>query len=453
MDGLRPGNHRINFNACCNYHGNLRHINNFYKPTFLFYCYMKKSGLNGKTIAVGITGGIACYKVLSLIKELRKNGAKVQVIMTEAATHLADIRDFEKASGNEVHTNLFHPKVNFVEYIKKNKPINHISIADAADLFLICPATANVIGKIANGISDDLLTTSITATIAPVVICPAMNVKMWKNPITQENVLKLRKLNYHFVEPEYGELACGYKGIGRLARADKIIERIGLLIKQRNDLKGKKILVTAGATFEEIDPVRIITNKSSGKMGIRIAEQAFLRGAEVLLLRGHNSAESHYNLNEEKFSTVKDLSGKIRKNLKNFHIAIHAAAVSDFEVNNKTDKKIKSNKELHLELTPTTKILENIKKLNKKIFLVGFKAEVGLNEKELVDSAYNLLKSAGADLIVANDVGKKNVGFDVDTNEVFIVDKKKKVNHIGLSDKRVVADRVLDSIADKIKIK
>ncbi len=412
---------------------------------------MKNLNLNGKTVVIGVTGGIACYKVLGLIKELRRNRADVRVIMTEAATHLANIKDFENASRNEVQTNLFHPGINFAEYIKKNKPINHISLADTADLFLICPATANVIGKIANGISDDLLTTSITATIAPVLICPAMNVKMWKNPITQENVSKLRKLNYHFAEPEYGELACGYKGVGRLAKLDKIVERIELLIKQRNDLKGKKILVTAGATFEEIDPVRVITNKSSGKMGNMIAEQAFLRGADVLLLRGHNSAESRYNLNEEKFSTVNDLFNKIKKNLKDFDIVIHAAAVSDFEINNKINKKIKSDKELHLELAPTTKILENLKKLNKKIFLVGFKAEYNFSKNELVESAYKLLKSSDSDLIVANDVGKKNVGFDVDTNEVFIVDGKKKVEHIELSDKRIVADRLLDRVIKNIK--
>ena len=409
---------------------------------------MKKSNLNGKTIIVGVAGGIACYKVINLIKEFRKNGAHVQVIMTEAATHLADIQDFEKASGNEVHTTLFHPKVNFAEYIKKNIPINHISLADAADLFLICPATANTIGKIANGISDDLLTTSITATIAPVLICPAMNVKMWKNPITLENVSKLRKLNYHFVEPEYGELACGYKGIGRLAKLNKIVERIESLIKQRNNFKGKKILVTAGATFEEIDPVRVITNKSSGKMGNMIAEQAFLRGADVLLLRGHNSAEPYYNLNDKKFSTVKDLFGKIKNNIKNYDIIIHAAAVSDFEVS-KEKRKIKSGRDLHLELTPTTKILEKIKKLKKKIFLVGFKAEYNFSKNKLVKSAYNLLKSSNSDLIVANDVGRENAGFDVDTNEVFIVDAKRKVEHIELSDKRVVADRILDKIISK----
>ena len=278
-----------------------------------------------------------------------------------------------------------------------------------------------------------------------------MNVKMWKNPITQENVSKLRKLNYHFAEPEYGELACGYKGVGRLAKLDKIIDRIELLIRQRSDFKEKKILVTSGATFEEIDPVRVITNKSSGKMGNSIAEQAFLRGADVLLLRGHNSAEPHYNINEEKFTTVDDLFKKIRNNIKNFDIIIHAAAVSDFELDNKSDNKIKSNKELHLELTPTTKILENLKKLNKKIFLAGFKAEYNFSRNALIISAYNLLKSADADLIVANDIGGKNAGFDVDTNEVFVVDKNKKVRHIGLNDKRVVADMLLDIIIKKFQ--
>ena len=177
-------------------------LNKIYKPSFFLNMLMGNSIFRGKTIVIGVTGGIACYKVLHLIKELRKLGSEVHVIMTEASTHLVGIKDFEKASGNEVQTSLFHPKINYIKYIKKNKPIKHISLSDAADLFLVCPATANIIGKIANGIADDLLTTSITATIAPVLICPAMNVKMWKNPIVQENAKKLKKLNYHIVEPE-----------------------------------------------------------------------------------------------------------------------------------------------------------------------------------------------------------------------------------------------------------
>ncbi|MBI1935588.1 bifunctional phosphopantothenoylcysteine decarboxylase/phosphopantothenate--cysteine ligase CoaBC [Candidatus Woesearchaeota archaeon] len=411
---------------------------------------MEKSILINKNVVIGITGGIACYKSIDLIRELRDKGANVHVIMTEHSTHLVGIKDFEKASGNEVQTTLFHPKIDYKDYIKKNKPIKHISLADIADLFLICPATANIIGKIANGIADDLLSTSIIATIAPVLVCPAMNVKMWKNPIVQGNVKKLKNHNYHFAEPEYGELACGYKGVGRLANLKKIIDRIQLLIKQRNDLKRKRILVTSGATFEEIDPVRIITNKSSGKMGTSIAEQAYLRGADVLLLRGYSSVEPNYDINEEKFTTVNDLFDKIKKNIKDMDIMIHCAAVSDFEVNEKKGEKIKSSSELHLELSPTTKIFEHLKKLNKKIFLVGFKAEYKFSKDKLINSAFNLLKSADADLVVANDVGRKNAGFEVDTNEVFVVDRKKKVEHIKLADKRIVGDRLLDIIICKV---
>lgn len=410
---------------------------------------MSESVFSRKKISIGVSSSIACYKVLELVKGLRRLGAEVHVLMTEHSTHLADIMDFEKASGNEVQTCLFHPDISYIEYIKQNRKIRHISLADTSDLFLICPATANIIGKIANGIADDLLTTSVMATIAPVLICPAMNSKMWKNPIVQANVKKLKNSGYHFVEPEYGELACGYKGVGRLANLNAVIERIELLLKYKSGLKGRKVLVTAGATAEEIDPVRVITNKSSGKMGVRIAEQAFLRGADVILLRGNNSVEPDYSVEEHKFSTINDLYTKIKKNIKNADIVIHSAAVSDFLVINKKDAKIKSGRRLSLELAPAAKILEKLKKINKKIFLVGFKAEHKISRKKLIDSAYSLLRKADADLVVVNDVGKRGRGFDAETNEVFIVDKDKKVKHIGLSDKRIVADKLLDIIIGK----
>lgn len=402
--------------------------------------------LKNKNIVIGVTGSIACYKVLDLIGKLRKSSSNVYVIMTKSATKLVDINDFEKISGNEVQTDLFLPNIDYKDYIKKNRPIRHISLADIANLFLICPATANIIGKIANGIADDLLSTSIMATNASVLICPAMNVKMWKNKIMQENVKKLKALNYEFVDPEYGELACGYKGVGRLADLDKIAERIKIAVERRSDLKGKKILVTAGATSEEIDPVRVITNKSSGKMGVYIAEEAFLRGADVTLIRGANSIEPQYHFKDIKIYSVNELFNEIKNNIKNADIIIHAAAVSDFTINNKQNKKIKSNENLHLELTPTTKIFENIKKLNKNIVLVGFKAEYKLDNKKLIDRAYELLKSANADLVVANDVGKEGRGFDAETNEVFIIDKNREVKHLNLADKRVIGNRILDNI-------
>ena len=402
--------------------------------------------LKDKNVVIGVTGGIACYKVLDLIKELRRLKANVYAILTKNSLNLIDKSEFEEATGNKVQTELFEPDINYKDYIKKNKKIKHISLADVADLFLICPATANIIGKIANGIADDLLSTSIMATNAPVLICPAMNVKMWKNPITQENIRKLRKLKYEFIDPEYGTLACGYEGMGRLANLNKITDRIETIIERRNDLKGKKILVTAGATSEEIDPVRVITNKSSGKMGVYIAEQAFLRGADVTLIRGINAVEPQYHFNDIKIYSVRDLFSAIKKNIKNQDVMIHAAAVSDFTINNKADNKIKSNENLYLELTPTTKIFENIKKIKENILLIGFKAEYNVSKKILVDRAYQLLKDANADFVVANDVGKKDRGFDTETNEVFVVDKNKRVKHLKLADKRVIGCEILDEI-------
>jgi len=402
--------------------------------------------LKNKNIVIGVTGGIACYKDLDLIKKLRKSQSNVYIIMTKSATKFIDVKDFEKASGNKVQVEMFDPKVNYKAYIKKNKPIKHISLADIADMFLICPATANIIGKIANGIADDLLSTSIMATNAPVLICPAMNVKMWKNPITQENIKKLRRFRYEFIDPEYGELACGYKGMGRLAHLDKILKRIESTINRRSDLAGKKILITAGATSEEIDPVRIVTNKSSGKMGVYLAEDAFLRGADVTLIRGIHAVEPQYHLKDIRINTVKDLFNAIKKNIKNKDIMIHAAAVSDFTINNKAKNKIKSSDNMHLELTPTTKIFENIKKIKKNIVLIGFKAEYRVSKRELINRSYELLKSANADLVVANDVGKKDRGFDTETNEVFVVDKNKKVKHIGLADKRIIGNKILNEI-------
>ncbi|HLD86900.1 MAG TPA: bifunctional phosphopantothenoylcysteine decarboxylase/phosphopantothenate--cysteine ligase CoaBC [Candidatus Nanoarchaeia archaeon] len=410
---------------------------------------MDRNIFRKKTIVVGVSGGIAAYKVIDIVVQLRKLGANVHVIMTHHATMMVDPKNFKKASGNEVQESLFHPSIDYRAYIRKNKPIKHISLADIADLFLVCPATANIIGKISYGIYDDLLATSISATAAPILICPAMNVKMWYNPIVQENVRRLQQHGYHFADPEYGELACGYKGVGRLAKGERILERAALLLRKRSDLKGKKVIVTAGATSEPIDPVRVITNRSSGKMGVAIAEQAYLRGAQVVLIKGANSIDARYPLDERRITTVKELHDEILEEIKDCDIVIHAAAVSDFTVNSLTEK-IKSNDPLHLELLPTFKILENIKKWNKKVFLVGFKAEHDLPEKELVARAYDLLKSANADLIVANDVGKKDRGFDVETNEVFVVDKKKKVSHVPLADKRTVADGIIDAVVKRL---
>ena len=389
-------------------------------------------------ILIGVTSGIACYKVVELVKGLRK--FNVDVIMSKSSLNLIDKKEFEKVTGNKVATELFNKNFNYKDYIKQNKNIKHISLADKADIIVIAPATANVIGKIANGISDDLLTTTVMATNAPVLICPSMNCKMWENRIVQENVSKLKREGYYFVDPEYGELACGYKGMGRLADVKKIEKEIISILDKKDGLKGKKILVTAGGTIEEIDPVRVITNKSSGKMGVYIAEEAAKLGADVTLIRGNTSVEPFGGIKNIKVDSVDDMFNAIKKNIKGKDVMIHAAAVSDFSVD-KSDKKLKSDKNLVLKLKKTKKIINNIKKINKKIKLVGFKAESGVSKKELVNSAKSLLKKANCDFVVANDVGK--VGFGGEDSSVYVVGKN-VVSFKG--SKREIANNILKKI-------
>lgn len=388
-----------------------------------------------KNIIIGVCSGIACYKVVALVKRLKKK-YNVEVILTEHASKLIDKREFNV----KVHTDLFIKGWNYKDYLKKRK-IRHTSLADKADLIVIVPATANIIGKLAYGIADDLLTTTVLATQADILICPAMNVKMWQNNIVKKNVEKLRK-QYYFVDPCKGKLACGYKGIGRLAPINIIEKEIGSLLKKRNALKGKRILVTAGATSEEIDPVRIITNKSSGKMGIYIAEEARKQGAKVTLIRGKTDIEPCFGINDVKVKTVKDMLNAVKKHTIKNDVVIHAAAVSDFSV--KTSKgKIKSDNKVHLELEPTTKILDRIKKFNSKVFLIGFKAEYKVGKKKLINAAYKKLKQSNAELIVANDISKDVFGSE--KNDVFNIDKEKRIKHIKGS-KKMIAGKILEML-------
>lgn len=395
------------------------------------------------TIVIGVTSSIACYKVIELVKKLKKE-FNIEVIMTENACKLIDKKEFEKVLGKKVHVDLFYKDWNYKDYLEREKS-EHISLANMAHLFVICPCTANTIGKIANGIGDDLLTTSVMATNAAVLICPAMNCRMWENDIVWENVGKLRRMGYYFVEPEKGKLACGYSGVGRLASVDKIAKALRELVFKKDLLKGKGIIVTSGATVEEIDPVRLITNKSSGKMGIYIAEEAAKMGADVTLIRGKTEVDSMGKIKDIKISSVNELFNEIRKNINKNDIIIHAAAVSDFSMDRKFNKKIKSidKKTLIIKLKKTKKIINEIKKINKKIKLVGFKAEYKVSKNELTDSAYSLLKRADADFIVANDVSKGVFGSE--HNEVYVVGKGKKIEHLT-GGKREIANRILELI-------
>ena len=392
-------------------------------------------------IIVGVASSIAAYKVVDLVKELKKD-SKVVVIMTQNASNIIKPEEFKRL-GVDVAIKTFKEGFDYKKYLKQ-KNIRHISLADKSDIVVIAPATANIIGKIAYGIADNLLTTTVMATKAPVLICPSMNVNMWNNSVVQRNVKTLKKLGYFFIEPEYGRLACGYKGVGRLADINKIKNEIVAILKHRNSLKGKKILITAGATIEDIDPVRVITNKSSGKQGIYLAEEAYKRGADVTLLKGKTEVRTNYPIKTINFDSADSLFNILKKEIKKNDIIIHAAAVSDFTIERKASK-IKSNikKPLILKFKKSKKIIDNIKKINKKIFLIGFKAEYHVSGKELTNRAYKKLEEADCDLIVANDVGKNPFGSE--TNDVFVINKDKKITNIK-GEKREIANRILDLI-------
>ncbi len=389
-------------------------------------------------VIVGVASSIAAYKTVDLVKELKKEN-KILVIMTENAANIIKPQEFEEL-GIEVAIKTFKEGFDYKKYLKQKK-IRHISLADKADIVVIAPATANIIGKIAYGIADDLLTTTVMATKAPVLIAPSMNVNMWNNPIVKRNVRALKGLDYYFVEPEYGRLACGYKGVGRLADIKKIKNEIVTILKHRNSLKGKKILITAGATTEDIDPVRVITNKSSGKQGIYLAEEAYKRGADVTLLKGKTEIETNYPIKTVNFSSAENLSSLLNKEIKKDDVIIHAAAVSDFTIKGKSNKKISSeNKSIILKLEKSKKIINQIKKINKKIFLIGFKAEYNISEKELIERAYKKLKEANCDLIVANDVGKNPFGSE--RNNVLVIDKNRDIREFK-GEKRKIANQIL----------
>lgn len=398
-----------------------------------------------KNILIGVSGGVAAYKVIDLIKLLKKGGCEVFVIMTKGATEMISPKLFEKTSENKVYINLFDKNFDYKEVLK-NRKVDHIELADRCDVMVIVPATANVIGKLAHGIADDFLTTTALAVTSPIIICPSMNVNMWGNPIVQENLAKLKSVGYQVIEPSSGMLACGYEGVGRLENVENINNEINKLLEESDSLKGKKIIITAGGTVEKIDEVRSITNRSSGKMGVALAEECYLRGADVLLLRSKNSVSSRYQIKEKIFETAQDLLYLIKANIKNADLFFQVAAVSDFKVDHSVREKISSDKTLNLKLVPQIKIIDQIKKLSPKTKLIAFKAEYDLSEKELINEAVKKLKDSKADFVIANDVSRSDRGFESDNNEVYIISKNRSVKKINLTTKREVAKQILDAI-------
>ncbi len=391
--------------------------------------------LKGKKIVLGVTGGIAAYKAAELVRELVKEEAEVHVVMTRSAQAFITPLTFQTLSGNPVTTELFN--------LIAESEIGHIALADKADLLAIAPATANIIGKIAAGIADDMLTTIVLATQAPVLMAPAMNVHMWENKICQENIQKLRSHGYHFIDPDAGELACGYEGKGRLAEIPAIVEEIRSLLSPK-DFSGDGVLVTAGPTEEPMDPVRFLSNRSSGKMGFALARAARRRGAEVTLISGPTSLAVPPQMKHISVRSAVQMREAVMGHLESASVLIMAAAVSDYRPKQRALEKIKkSAPEAVVELELNPDILAEAGRHKKSRILVGFAAET----ENLLASSREKLKKKNLDLIVANDVTLPGAGFRVDTNIVKIIDRDGKVEELPLMAKEDLADHILDRIA------
>ncbi len=389
--------------------------------------------LANKTVVLGITGSVAAYKAADLASKLTQAGAKVEVVMTEAATKFIAPLTLRSITGRPVATDMFELASEF--------SIEHVALAEAADVVVIAPATACVMAKLAAGISDDELTCTVLATEAPVIVAPAMHASMFHNPITQENLAKLKARGFIIVGPEYGRLASGEVGLGRLAETDKIIDTIGQVLSRSRDLAGKRIVVTAGGTQEPIDPARHIGNRSSGKMGYALAEAARDRGAEVELIAAPTLLPEPAGVEITHVRTTAEMKEAVAEAVARADALIMAAAVTDYQPKKIAKAKIKkeSAQSLTLELIRTPDILSEVKG---NFLKVGFAAE----SEDLVANARQKLQKKQLDLIVANDITATDSGFGVDTNKVTIISRDGKVESLPLLTKREVADRILDRV-------
>jgi phosphopantothenoylcysteine decarboxylase/phosphopantothenate--cysteine ligase len=392
--------------------------------------------LKDKKIILGITGGIAAYKACEITRRLKKLGAQVIVVMTQNAKKFITPLTLETLSGNEVVTETF-PERRFVG-------VRHVDLAGWADLILIAPATANIIGKIRSGIADDILTTIVISSKAPVLIAPAMNVNMYENPIFQENLSYLQKLGYKFVGPEVGELASGIVGKGRMSEPGIIVDEVVKILTYKRDLEGKSILVTAGRTEEPLDPIRYLSNRSSGKMGYAIAQEAYERGAKVTLISGPSNLTPPPGLNFIPVQTAKGMLSAVKSAFKKVDALIMSAAVSDFSPNVISKDKIKKGgEEILLKLKPTVDILKEMGKYKKQKILVGFSLET----EDEIRNAKRKIVEKNLDLIVVNNPNVPGAGFEVDTNQVTLIDKQGKIEKLPLLSKREVAGKILDKVS------
>jgi len=397
------------------------------------------SVLKGKNILLGITGSIAAYKAADIVRLLRKRGAEVYPIMTRAATHFVHPITFQTLSCRKVILELF----------EQEDKIRHISLAELADALLIAPATADIIGKLASGIADSMLTTVALATKAPVVIAPAMNHQMYKNSILQQNISKLKNLGVRFIGPEKGELASGEVGIGRMSNPSYVVGYLERLIQSRDDFKGKSFLVTAGPTRERIDRVRFISNYSSGKMGYALAEEGIFRGAKIILISGPTSLIPPSEARFYSVESAEEMRRKVIDEFKKVNGVLMAAAVSDYRPETQRENKIKKSlgERLTLQLVQNLDILRELGKIKRDKLLVGFCAET----ENLEEEAKKKLREKNLDLVVANDITLKGAGFGVDTNIVTLIDRQEKLIRFSRRSKREVAKIVWDKLKELTK--
>lgn len=391
--------------------------------------------LRDKTIVLGVCGGIAAYKAAELVRLYVKAGAEVHVILTRSAQEFITPLTFQTLTGNPVHTEMFN--------LVQEREIGHISLADRADVFVVAPATANLVGKVAAGLADDLLCTSLMATKAPVLFAPAMNVNMWENPIYQQNQARLKTLGYHFVDPLTGFLACGWEGKGKLADPAEIFEETLALLTSR-DFAGETVLVTAGPTREEIDPVRFISNYSSGKMGYALARAARLRGARVILVSGPSALAVPWGVERLAVVSAEEMRKAVLSRWEEATVVIKAAAVADYRPAVRAAGKVKKEGQetLSLALEKNPDILAELGRDKGHRFLVGFAAETS----DLLENARKKLRAKNLDLMVANDVTQERAGFDVDTNIVRLLGPDDAEEALPEMSKDEVARHILDRI-------
>ena len=392
--------------------------------------------MNNKKVLLGVSGGIAVYKALDVISRLKKKGIEVKVIMTKSATEFVTPLSFQSLSENPVVIDMFDEP--------KAWEIQHISLAKWADLVVVVPATANIIGKVANGIADDMLSTTIMATKAEVIFCPAMNTNMYENKIVQKNMATLKDLGYGFINPASGRLACGDIGRGKLENTEIIAEKIiKKLSSKSRDFEGKNVLVTAGPTIVPIDPVRYLTNRSTGKMGYEIAKEARDRGANVTLISGPTSLDIPTGVNFIKVNTNEEMLNAVLDNFNDSNIVVKSAAVADFNVKEYSKEKIKkTDSNLVIDLERDKDILETLGKQKTNQIIVGFAAE----SSNVIENAKAKLKRKNIDYIVANDITLNDTGFASDDNKVTIISSLGDVISLDKMSKREVAKNIFDMI-------